>query len=396
MDDDSDPQRQLARERRRSKQRKDCSSLALIEFDMQGRIVGWNRQATAVYGWTEAEALGRSIALLLPEATRPHVDAIFAGIAAGTDQAGRYPNVRKDGRAITCQWYNAVLRGEDDAPELVYCEVRDVTDEEALRSRQQLMRALADRSPLGIFAKDAAGVYIYANDEFARSVGLAPHEVLGLDDYGLFDADIAADLIRHDAQVVAAGTTLRREDNGVGPDQDRYYWSLKFPLQAPDGALMAVCGIVNDISSLKHSERIRAALQQQVIESQQALLAELSTPLIPVAEGVLVMPVIGSVDSARAERIMETLLEGVTRLRARAVILDITGARELDARAADALLGVARAVRLLGAEAILTGIGPTIAELLVDLDIDLRGLVTFGSLRAGIAHAARLRRPAQR
>lgn len=394
MDDESDLRRELARVRRRNKLLRDSSSLALVELDMDGKIAGWNHQAELVFGWTEEEALGRHFALLVPEPARPHVDAIFRALASGEVRHSRNLNVRKDGRTITCQWYNAVLRDDEGAVHLVYCEVRDVTDEEELRRRQQLMQVLADRSPLGIFAKDPAGRYVYANDEFARSLGRAPAEVLGLDDFDLFAREIAEDLRRHDAEVVAADATLTREDAGVGPDRDRSYWSQKFPLRAADGSLLAICGIVNDITALKRAEHERAALQQQVIDSQRQALAELSTPLIPVADGVLVMPLIGAVDDARAQMIMEALLAGVARERARAVILDITGVHTIDSHVADALLRAARAVRLLGAETVLTGVGPAVAQTLVQLGVDLGGLVTLGGLRAGIDHA--LRRPTAR
>lgn len=387
--DDSDLRRELERVRRRNKQLKDSSSLALVELDMTGKIAGWNNQAEHVFGWTEEEALGRHFELIVPEPARPHVDVIFRALASGQVRHSRNLNVRKDGRSITCQWYNAVLRDDDGVVYLVYCEVRDVTEEEELRRRQQLMQVLSDRSPLGIFAKDPDGRYLYANEEFARSVGRSPAEIVGLDDFALFARDIAEDLIRHDHQVIAADATLTREDSGVGPDADRTYWSIKFPLHAADGGLLALCGIVNDITPLRQAERERVDLQQQVIDTQRAALAELSTPLLPVADGVLVMPLIGAVDSTRAEMIMEALLAGVSAQRAHTVILDITGVREIDTWVASALLRAAASIKLLGAGTILTGVGPAVAQTLVHLGVDLGDLDTRGSLRAGIAAALR-------
>ena len=126
-----------------------------------------------------------------------------------------------------------------------------------------------------------------------------------------------------------------------------------------------------------------------MIDTQRAALAELSTPLLPVADGVLVMPLIGAVDSTRAEMIMEALLAGVSAQRAHTVILDITGVREIDTWVASALLRAAASIKLLGAGTILTGVGPAVAQTLVHLGVDLGDLDTRGSLRAGIAAALR-------
>lgn len=383
----SDLERELARVQRRNKQLKDSSSLALIELDMEGKIAAWNRQAELVFGWTEAEALGRHFVLIVPEPARPHVDVIFQALASGEVRHSRNLNVRKDGQLIVCQWYNAVLRDEDHVVQLIYCEVRDVTEEEELRQRQQLMQALADRSPLAIFAKDPEGRYLYVNDEFTRPLGRSPADVIGQDDRTVFGAELGAQRRQDDAAVLAADGPLTRASRGLGAASECHYWSLGFPLRDATGNATAICGIVSDITPLKRAEEERAALQQQMIESQRQALIELSTPLIPVAEGVLVMPLIGAVDRARAELIMETLLAGIVEQRARTVILDITGVPAIDAQVAEALLRLARASRLLGAETVLTGISPAVAQTLVQLGVDLGDYVTRGDLRRGIAHA---------
>jgi rsbT co-antagonist protein RsbR len=101
------------------------------------------------------------------------------------------------------------------------------------------------------------------------------------------------------------------------------------------------------------------------------------------------MPLIGSLDSARAQQVMDTLLEGVARLHARVAILDITGVQVVDTQVANALIGTARAVRLLGAQVVLTGISPAMAQTLVQLGVELNDIRTLGSLQSGIAYALR-------
>ncbi len=375
---DEDLRAELARLRRRSRLRRDGSSLALIEVDLRGEITAWNHQAEVVFGWTEAEVLGQSIAVLVTPGGRARSEAHMLAVLRGEPRTGRWCNVRKDGAQIVCEWNHTVLRDEHGAPESVACEARDVTAEAASQRRQALMQALADHSPLGIFAKGPDGRHLYANAAFAESLGRTPEEVVGLDDFALFEPGIAADLRRNDEQIAAGGRAMAREDAGVGPHAGRTYWTLKFPLLGESGEVAAICGIIHDISARKQAELAR-----------EQLLAELSSPLIPLADGLLVMLLIGTIDAARAERMVATLLAGVGERRARAVILDITGVRTIDARVADALLRAARAVRLLGAEAILTGIGPEVARTLIGLGFDLRGVVTLADLRAGVEHARR-------
>jgi anti-anti-sigma factor len=163
------------------------------------------------------------------------------------------------------------------------------------------------------------------------------------------------------------------------------------------GAPVRFIGTVQDITerlqaeaAQRELERQREALQEQVIEAQRATIRALTTPLIPLAEGLVAMPLVGTIDRSRAEQILETLLQGITAQRARTAIMDITGVKLVDAAVADGLLQAARAARLLGAEVILTGVSPEVARVLVELSIDMGGLVTCSTLERGIAYARRM------
>jgi anti-anti-sigma regulatory factor len=144
-----------------------------------------------------------------------------------------------------------------------------------------------------------------------------------------------------------------------------------------------------DATERLRAEQERMALQEQVIAMQAASLAELSTPLIPINDSTLVMPLIGMVDGRRVQQLLDALLNGVAQSKAASVILDITGVPIVDTQVADAFLRAAQAVNLLGAQVILTGIRPEVAQTLVGLGIDLRTLVTRSTLQDGIAYALR-------
>ncbi|WP_437960580.1 PAS domain-containing protein [Sorangium sp. So ce119] len=164
-------------------------------------------------------------------------------------------------------------------------------------------------------------------------------------------------------------------------------------LHNDDGSLAGYCGVTMDITARKQAEQEQARLREEIIQSQARLLAELSTPLIPLSDGVIAMPLIGSIDRARAERVVETLLQGISASGARTAILDITGVPTVDTQVADALLKAARGVQLLGAEVVLTGIRPEVAQTLVTLGVELTGIVTRGTLQDGIRYAVSAARP---
>lgn len=137
----------------------------------------------------------------------------------------------------------------------------------------------------------------------------------------------------------------------------------------------------------QRAEEERAQLQQQIIRVQASALAELSTPLIPLTNRIMVMPLIGTMDSQRAQQVLENLLQGVSETRAQVVIVDITGVSVVDTAVAGTLVRAAQAVRFLGAQTIITGIRPEVAQTLVGLGVDLTNVTTLGTLQSGIAYA---------
>jgi len=143
----------------------------------------------------------------------------------------------------------------------------------------------------------------------------------------------------------------------------------------------------DELATRQRVEEERATLQEKVITAQRERLAEMSTPLLPISTGIMVMPLIGAMDNERAEQVLMVALEGAQRQDARLVILDVTGLKEIDTHVAGMLVNVASALRLLGAETVLTGIAPRIAQTLISLDVDLKSFVTRGTLQSGMDYA---------
>ncbi len=151
--------------------------------------------------------------------------------------------------------------------------------------------------------------------------------------------------------------------------------------------LMTEIELRSTVIRLRAESAERERLQEEVIRLQAQTLDALSTPLIPVSDKIMVMPLIGSIDSRRAQYIIETLMQGVARQRVEWAIIDITGVPIVDTQVAATLIQVTQAVRLLGTTAVLTGIRPEIAQTLVSLGVNLDGIMTYRNLQQGIQAA---------
>src|SRR5262249_11108424 len=123
-----------------------------------------------------------------------------------------------------------------------------------------------------------------------------------------------------------------------------------------------------------------------IVEQQRAAIRELSAPIMEVWEGILCLPVVGIMDSGRSADTTDALLRAVVATRARCTIIDITGIEVMDTSTADHFIRMAKAVQLLGAECVLTGINPQIAQTIVHMGVEMGGLNTHRSLRDALQH----------
>jgi rsbT co-antagonist protein RsbR len=130
--------------------------------------------------------------------------------------------------------------------------------------------------------------------------------------------------------------------------------------------------------------------RERVIRRQQDSIRELSTPVLPVRERLLILPIIGVLDTDRARQLTEQLLAGIRQHRAKVVVVDITGAADIDEVVANHLVQTVDACRLMGASVIITGLSPEIAQTLVTVGVDLSKMNTVGDLQGGLEEAERL------
>lgn len=130
--------------------------------------------------------------------------------------------------------------------------------------------------------------------------------------------------------------------------------------------------------------------RERVIRQQQDSIRELSTPVLQIRDRMLLLPIIGVIDTHRARMITESLLRSIRANRAKVVVMDVTGVATIDSRVANHLIQTVTAARLMGATVIVTGLSAEVAQSLVALGIDLEKLNTVGDLQGGVEEAERL------
>lgn len=194
---------------------------------------------------------------------------------------------------------------------------------------------------------------------------------------------------------ILAGISLNRASNGFSPRETAYFvFSLKDAFSpilekgVPDGKTLyqestKVNKLVDSLGLVTFENFIKG--REEVILRQTSEISEISTPVIQVWAGILALPIIGTLDSARTQVVMENLLIKIVETESTIAILDISGVPAVDSLVAQHLIKTVAATRLMGAECIISGIRPEIAQTIVHLGIDLSNINT----KASLAHALR-------
>ncbi|MEF3273188.1 MAG: PAS domain S-box protein [Chloroflexus sp.] len=379
------------------------SPLATLEADENGIITRWNPAAERIFGWEADEAIGRNaIELLVPDIAREQVEKVVRALLSGQATNSRNANVTKDGRIIICQWYNAVLYHPDGRVAGWLSQTEDITDqiraEEELRESQRRLDSLIRNLPgiayrvrrtkqgwvADFLSAGTLNITGYPASDFIGNAQQPPRrripDLILPEDFPAVRESVLTAL----AQQRQYETTyrIRHADGSI-----RWLWERGSGVFDEHGQLLAIEGFISDVTAEKQAAEEQQALNERIIAAQQAALRELSTPIVPIMQGVIAMPLIGSIDSMRAQQVIETLLEGVNTSGAEIVILDITGVPVVDTQVANTLLRSAQAVRLLGAQVVLTGIRPEVAQTIVGLGLDLSDIRTLASLQDGISYA---------
>lgn len=244
--------------------------------------------------------------------------------------------------------------------------------------------------PLVIFAAD--GVATFCNTAAERLWGWPRAQIVGRFNV-LTDSQSVANRSHEVFARALAGETFEREfithyENRDLPGHRIAIRPSYFPLRADDGSVAHVAVLYRDVTAFAQQEA-QIAEARAALAVQQQLIQELSSPVARLWDGILLLPLVGSIDSRRATQVTEQLLESLARHQASVVIVDIAGVPVVDTAVANHLLMTVQAARLLGAEVVLVGISSETAQTIVQLGVDLSHLTTMVDLQAGLAYALR-------
>jgi rsbT co-antagonist protein RsbR len=301
----------------------------------------------------------------------------------------------KDGSYRHFLWTSTVVPEE----ERIYATALDITEqkqaETALLKQTRMLELILENMSDSVIVADTDGHFLLFNQPAQHMLGAGAVEggaEVWSEAYGLFYPDQTTLYAAEDLPLAhaIAGHVSNNVEMFVRHARVPEGLSIMVsgrPLRDAAGQLQGGMVICRDITEQKRAEEaiLQTVRQEEMIRAQSAALEQLSTPLMPISNEIVVMPLIGVMDSRRAQQVMDTLLQGVAETHAQVAILDITGVSVVDTQVANALMRAAQAVKLLGTRVLLTGIRPEVAQTLVGLGIDLTGIMTYSTLQAGIA-----------
>jgi rsbT co-antagonist protein RsbR len=355
------------------------------------RIVEWNRMAERLFGYSREEAVGRSLVGTISSA----VD-VAAWRRLFEDESGAphlLMNTRKDGSVLPCEWRRQALRGEAGGIARTLCFGVDATSriEAAASARrcEQILHAVAYKLPIVVCAYDCEGNFIYHDGQGLAGAGLRPGQFLGQNVFALYNED--------QTSVARMRRTLAGEETHAKGQAHGMAWDTWFiPVRDERGEPDGMISVTVDISeAARREEEILAKIT--IVERQEKMIRDLATPIIEVWDHVLVLPMMGAIDSQRAADVMDDLLRAIVNKRAECAVLDLTGIDNVDTQTAGHLVKLIQAIRLLGAEGVVTGIRPSVAQTIVALGLDMSDVRVMGTLQAGLKWwMERLRVPTQR
>jgi PAS domain S-box-containing protein len=357
---------------------------AIITLDRVGRITAWGSGAESVTGYAASDVLGREVSVLCTEEDQA------AGLIARELEAAR-----SDGRTQTEGW-RLRKNGERFWAEVALSPVRDgagevngyvkiVRDLTARRTTDAMFEGLLESAPDAMVITGPDGRIQLVNRQTEELFGYGRDELVGERIEKLLPQRLHDRHTRHLSGYFAA-PKVRQMGSGldllaVRRDGSEFPVEISLsPLQGADGPL--ACAAIRDVTERRAQER---RLRQQRDE-----ILELSTPVIQVWDRVIALPIIGTLDSVRAARLTERLLEKIAELGAEVVILDISGVPTIDTLVAQHLLKTVQAATLMGAVSIMSGVRPETAQSIVHLGIDLGRLRSRTTLRDALQLALRI------
>jgi len=362
-----------------------------------GEIIFFNRVAERILGENRASLCARWMTLLHPDDVPVAARGMAESIQTGADFNAKLRYVYADGSA---RWFDVHCRATRDANGQIIAWLgssTDIHDQEmalkALRESEMRYRLFAESTREGIWYWDIVTNRIDWNDRTCELFGIPPTSFAGTPDAVMerlhpSDREQTKRAIKAHLEADVPYRVEIRMRYGLSGDEYRNFIGHGLVERDENGKPIRMVGGFEDVTEYKEAD---ALLRERltIIERQAREISELSTPIIEVWEGVITMPLFGTIDATRAERMMQVLLEAITARQCDYAILDLTGAASMDATTAEHVGRLLTAVNLLGAKGIVVGIRPEVARTLVDLSIDISNVRMLANLREALLYVMR-------
>ena len=362
-------------------------SNAICEFELDGTIVTANENFLALMGYDLDEIVGKHHRMFAdPEyAAGAEYGEFWAALGRGDYMAAEYKRIGKGGRTVWIQAsYNPIFDG-DGKPCKVVKFATDITEESSRNANFAGQIAAINKSQ-AVSEFELDGTIVTANEIFLAVMGYDLDEIVGKHHRMFADPEYAASAEYEEFwAALGRGEYQAAEYKRIGKGGRTVWIQASYnPIFDGDGKPFKVVKFATDITERNEADAL--------IDRQQQLLLELSTPAMQLFKGVVLMPLVGNIDGDRATQLITRLLAAVSEYEAEVAILDLTGVPIIDTDVARHLLKTVAAAKMLGSVVILTGINPNGAQTLVQLGVDISHVTTKGSLRSGIEEAFRLRK----
>ncbi len=341
-----------------------------------GTILFWNASAERQYGWKRQEVEGKNVHQLLQTRFPLPIENIRAQVSQTGHWEGEVIHLCRDRAplAVQSRW---VLAREQDPPVTMILEVN--SDHAERKRVERRLRRIYDSNMIGVAFWNVQGDVTGANDYFLDLIGYSREELEAgkIKWRELTPPEYREITERQLSEAKATGSPRRYEKEYIRKDGTRV--PVLIGLASIEGSPGEGLSCIVDLS-----ERERIAAQ---LRTAQDTARALSTPVLQVRDRLLIVPMIGVIDTVRAKQLTAQLLASIRGNRARVVVLDVTGVPEVDAAVANNLVQTVQAARLLGAELILTGISREISQTLVGLGMKFSEMHVMGDLQSGIEEA---------
>ncbi|NGO40875.1 PAS domain S-box protein [Streptomyces ureilyticus] len=348
---------------------------AVVKLGPGGEVVRWSRSAQAMTGYTEPEMVGQSVSALHTEEDRGA--GLMEQELESARQDGRREfqgwRVRKGGERFLAHISLTPVRGEHGAVSGFVKVFRDVTESARAES---LFHGLLESAPDAMVIVGSDARIVLVNRQAETLFGFERAELVGREIEVLVPARFRDRHVGHRSGFLA-DPRLRPMGAGLelfGMRRDGTEFPVEIslsPLETAEGTLVAAA--IRDVTERRETE-------QRLLRQRDEIL-ELSTPVIQVWDKVLALPIIGTLDTLRATRLTEGLLEKIAQTQAEVAILDMSGVPTIDTQVAQHLLKTVQAAALMGTVSIMSGVRPETAQSMVHLGIDMGRLRSRNTLQ---------------